>query len=789
MFIGKLNSYLEPINFTAAKKDTEKALRICTDDSPFLGQPLHIDWKELISSGLDLHVNIPQGYLINELVLQFDDASCPSTVSILTADKKAVLYRYCGETGKAITQKQITLPVNEEINQFVIEICTDFSDIILNRIDIYGAVLDELPILPSPKSIYYADGSIDIHTLHTVYTDCADGIAAATILIEKFQEKTHRMLAHSTNADICFVFDPSVSENGYTLSVNTEHIRICAADLRGFVMGAETLIKLINNSQIPVCTIEDSPFMNFRGVHLYLPAPNQYDFAKRLIKYVLSPSGYNYIIMEMGAGMRFDSHPEINAAFVEAAEKSKTGEWPVLPHYEVAGGKTVEKDMVRDLVEYARSFGIEVIPEIQSLSHVQYQTLAHPDIAKISADGVKEEVTDARLADIPPSDFYAHSTCPCNPKNYKIVFDLIDEILEVVQPKKYVHMGHDEVYQLGICPICKGKDPARLFADDVIKYRNYLAEKGLQMMIWSDMLQPIGENGKIMKSRNAVHMIPKDVILMDFIWYFHPENDIEDNLLPYGFNVIYGNMYSSHFTRFESRIRKDRILGGQLSAWVETSEQDLAREGKIYDFIYTGQMLWSADYCSHNRYAYDRMIRKKMPLLRQQLQNIRHPALQTGIQESTLMDSGAFCPESAVYGGTFQVNCKADSLLFTHTASHLYRRMPWTQLEQIASYQVTYEDGSSLFVPISYAGNISYWNRRQNEPFSNMFYRHNGYTAVSWYCDAQESRLPDGRIVCLYSYEWINPRPELAIKEIAVIPEKDAETQVIVNSICAITTA
>ena len=229
-------------------------------------------------------------------------------------------------------------------------------------------------------------------------------------------------------------------------------------------------------------------------------------------------------------------------------------------------------------------------------------------------------------------------------------------------------MGHDEVYQIGICPICKDKDPAQLFADDVTKYRDYLAAKGLQMMIWSDMLQPIGENNKVMKSRNAAHLIPKDVILLDFIWYFHPDKDIEENLLPHGFTVIYGNMYSSHFTRFESRIRKRGIMGGQLSAWVGTKEEDLAQEGKIYDFIYTGQMLWSASYNGLNRYAYDHLIRKMMPTLRQKLQNIRYPSLQSGAVEAVLVDNGEFAPE-APRGGSFTVNAKSDSLVFVHTAN------------------------------------------------------------------------------------------------------------------------
>jgi hypothetical protein len=67
-----------------------------------------------------------------------------------------------------------------------------------------------------------------------------------------------------------------------------------------------------------------------------------------------------------------------------------------------------------------------------------------------------------------------------------------------------------------------------------------------------------------------------------------------------------------------------------------------------------------------------------------------------------------------------------------------------------------------------------------------MFYRHNGYTGVSWYCDATETRLEDGRIACIYQYEWINPHPEKEILQILLVPEASAETDVLVQQVLSI---
>ena len=96
-----------------------------------------------------------------------------------------------------------------------------------------------------------------------------------------------------------------------------------------------------------VCTVEDAPFVPFRGVHLFIPSEAQMPFAKRLIKYLLSPMGYNHIIMELAGAMRYHSHPEINEAFLEANRRADAGEWPPFPHGSVGGKQIVEHENSR----------------------------------------------------------------------------------------------------------------------------------------------------------------------------------------------------------------------------------------------------------------------------------------------------------------------------------------------------------------------------------------------------------------------------------------------------------
>ena len=318
---------------------------------------------------------------------------------------------------------------------------------------------------------------------------------------------------------------------------------------------------------------------------------NQMEFARRFIKYLVSPMGYNVVIMEVAAGLLYESRPEMNDVVKNAIEKARQGIWPTFPHSAVAEGVAVSKSVLREYIDYIKSFGIEVVPEVQSLGHVPYITITYPEVAEVDENETVERV-DVRLEDAKPSKFYPHCYCPSNPKSYEILFDLLDEVIELFEPKEYVHMGHDEVYYMGLCPRCKGKPHSELLASDINKIYDHLKQKGLKMMIWSDMLQPVTKY----QTFDAVNMIPKDILCLDFIWYFHLDKDIEDNLLQKGFKVAIGNFYSSHYPRFESRIRKDGMVGGQISMWTRTNEEKLQLGGKFYDIFMVGEMLWDNDY-------------------------------------------------------------------------------------------------------------------------------------------------------------------------------------------------
>ena len=436
---------------------------------------------------------------------------------------------------------------------------------------------------------------------------------------------------------------------------------------------------------------------------------------------------------------------------------------------------------MKEFLDYVRSFGISVIPEIQSLGHVQYLTQAFPEIAEIDPEAEKKKI-DTRAEDAKPNEFYYHSYCPSNPKSYEILFDIIDEVIEVFKPEEYVHMGHDEVYQLGVCPVCKKKDAAKLYSDDVIKIYNYLKEKGMKMILWADMIQPVTHYA----SRPAIDMIPKDILMLDFVWYFWLNEDIEENLLNKGFTVGIGNLYSSHFPRFESRIRKDGVIGGQISTWTPTEELRMQKEGKFYDILMTAQMLWSDAYKKEFTLTYDRMISRMIPYIRQNLKGIKYPSLRDGsIKENIIKNDVEFPPVFPVNQITsFDIDGNYSSIIFSHTQLKRMTKMPWVLCEEIGKYVITYNDNSTEEIIIANSGNIGYWNRRQNEAHKHQLYRHNGYTAV-YFTDGVLEKTADGENVTFYNLEFVIPEGKRAVK-VELVENKDFDTGIFLREVIGI---
>jgi hypothetical protein len=229
--------------------------------------------------------------------------------------------------------------------------------------------------------------------------------------------------------------------------------------------------------------------------HLIGIQPDRLIAAKRLIAEGLAPLGFNVLILEIDYGFQFKSHPELEA----------TG---------------LNKAQVREFAEVCRKHGIRLIPLMNCLGHQSWG--ARPGTL------LKRYPEFDETPSIPQNDMkiYCREWCPSHPDVNKVVFELIDELIDAFDADAF-HVGMDEVFLIGDknCPRCKGKDVGELFAKVVNELHDHLVgKKGVEMLMWSDRFLDSKTTGygrweaSDTGSHRAIDRVPRDIILCD--WHY-----------------------------------------------------------------------------------------------------------------------------------------------------------------------------------------------------------------------------------------------------------------------------
>lgn len=749
--------------------DYEKNLVFTHIDSPLPFLPEENEdgaylWKidKIFDMSVDVTITLAREAYVGAVNFRTGKASLAAAEVL--SDGKTVGARRAD--GTALFGGLVSIPVGVTARSLTLRLTADFQDVTLSELEVLGAYEDGVPaVYPTPKSIVAQGGYAHIRAVVAASED-EDERFAANFLAEGLTERFGAWQSED-GVTVRLKKDSTYEDERYTLSVDGKTATITANARISLLWGTDTLLSLMTDEGLYLANVDDKPSCRMRGFHFGLPRRDRIDYVRRLMRYVLLPMRYNVIFLEFAGGMRFDRHPEISEGWLEAIKKADAGLQPYMPHSDKVSWRTLlEKDDVRRLVGYIKELGFALVPEVQSLGHVQYITYAHPELAERDEETFGEVIR----GEANPSNFYAHSYCPSNPKCYEIMYDIIDEIVEVTEPDGYVHMGHDEVYQLGLCPKCREKSRGALYADHIIAMHGYLAKKGLKMMIWCDMLHP---------HRNAdsdAARLPKDIVMLDFIWYFRPDSDIENNILKYGFPVAVGNLYSSHYTRPRSRLTKEGMVGGQVSMWIIADEEIHGRNGKLWEMMYLSEMLWNIEgYDGTNRKSYTKLLAEKIqPRTRDALRGKLRPG---GYEQTRLAAEGnaerlprellALCPDAKnAEGAAVAVGGAFDRLIFEHATLYPNKREVWKDHVLVGKYLVEYEDGRAEAVEVRYAQNVMCYKSGYGTPKHGQYYNHFGYVGT-WFADpAVEGKTEGGEDLCVTGYVWENPHPDVPIARI-----------------------
>ncbi|MCM8785320.1 MAG: family 20 glycosylhydrolase [Candidatus Omnitrophica bacterium] len=250
-----------------------------------------------------------------------------------------------------------------------------------------------------------------------------------------------------------------------------------------------------------------NPYFKKRFIHisLYYKRVDLNNFFK-IIKN-LNRIGYNGVILGIGKGMKFESYPEISE------------EW------------SYSKKEMKEINDYIKSIGMEIIPEFPTLGH-QNDT----NLVKV----------DPEIVEDPKNPFVY---CTSNPKTYQVIFSILEEIIDIFKPE-IMHLTHDEVQhwfskkRMGICNRCKNRKLWEIYSEDVNKLHSFLFKKNIRMSLWGDMLLDHRKfkicncNGAVGDVYKAIDLIPKDIIIFDWHYHYYKKYPSLDYFLNKGFKVF-----------------------------------------------------------------------------------------------------------------------------------------------------------------------------------------------------------------------------------------------------------
>ncbi|KAB7497051.1 Hexosaminidase D [Armadillidium nasatum] len=135
------------------------------------------------------------------------------------------------------------------------------------------------------------------------------------------------------------------------------------------------------------------------------------------------------------------------------------------------------KEDVREFLSLCKENNLEVIPLVQTFGHLEY-ALKRPSYS--------------HLREVPEMP---QAICPSKNESLMLVKSMIDQMMKLHKGLvRYLHIGCDEVYQLGECEKCRAKVREALFLEHVSKVAKYVRETYKVIpIIWHDMLTHVSE--------------------------------------------------------------------------------------------------------------------------------------------------------------------------------------------------------------------------------------------------------------------------------------------------------
>lgn len=317
-----------------------------------------------------------------------------------------------------------------------------------------------------------------------------------------------------SRGDVKYIVDSSLAEDQYVLKVTRQKAEARSGGEEGLRYAARTVEQITteDSRSLLCCTVEDRPRFKYRG--LLLDCARHF-YTKDEIKKVLDIMAFYklnrfhwHLTDDHGWRIEIKRYPRLVevGAFGDIGSRSEfdpnlIGEIRYEGYY--------SQDDIREIVEYADSLGITIIPEIDMPGHMTSALAAYPELGCTGGPYKVINVVGPRGKGLGKENL-----CVGSEEVFSFVEGVLKEVTELF-PSEYIHLGGDECLpdRWMSCPKCmKRLTDEGLLTDTTafpgkvlqgyftLRVQKILESLGRKMIGWDEILDGSIDAGAVIMS-------------------------------------------------------------------------------------------------------------------------------------------------------------------------------------------------------------------------------------------------------------------------------------------------
>ena len=488
--------------------------------------------------------------------------------------------------------------------------------------------VNEYNIIPQPNQITSKEGRFQLtDKVNVITVDCPPEVKA---VIDSFIVRTQKTSGitlksstqeHADLPNIRFAIVEDMPQEGYKLTVTPNEISLTASQPNGFYYGIQTIYQLLppaiygtelakrEDWSVPAVEIEDIPRFPYRGLMLdvcrhFSSVDYIYKFIDLLAMHKMNTFHW-HLIDDQGWRIEIKKYPkltEVGSKRKETLVDYYFTNWPqVFDGKEHSGYYTQEQ--IKDVVAYAASKYITVIPEIEMPGHALAAIASYPKLS--CTPDTTYDVTGKW-------GIFKEVFCPTD-STFKFLEGVLDEVIELF-PSPYIHIGGDEcpksawlnctncqslIKQLGLKDDTtpntvdgkKHTKEEKLQSYFITRMEKYLNSKGRNIIGWDEILEGgLAPNATVMSWRGVQGGINAakaghDAIMTPSPYAYLDQYQEEPEIAPTtigGYNTLKKTYHYNPVANDADELLQQHIIGIQGNIWTEYMQNDERRDYQAF---------------------------------------------------------------------------------------------------------------------------------------------------------------------------------------------------------------